>query len=140
MLCQVDNRHNVSADSGSSLRATSGSCEHSAKGRVSNDSQLLVQSRPGVYTARPQDFAWLELSLVNEVERVFVDKEGGRMFRILTVVNERSPELRKRIYQREKAIIDALPDYQFDFHILARINHELHEVIDCADRPSYSRR
>src|SRR5271165_4673152 len=101
MFCYVDNRPNVSADSGSNLSATSGPDEQrSAQAKVRNDSQLLVESRPGVYTVQPQDFAWLELSLVHEVERVFVDKEGDRMFRVLTVVNERNPELRKRIYQR----------------------------------------
>lgn len=139
MLCEVDNRPNVSADSGSTMRACSGQEDAPVRVKVRNDSQLLVKSKPNVYTVRPQDFAWLEMSLVHEVERVFVDKEGC-LFRILTVVNERSPELRKKIYQREKAIIDALPRYEFDFHILARQNHDLNEVVDCADRPSYSRR
>jgi hypothetical protein len=137
MLCDVNNSQNVAASSCSNLSATNS--EEPVHGKASNAAQLLVESRPNVYTVRPQDFAWLELSLVDEVERIFVDRESDKLFRVLTVVNERSPELRKKIYQREKAIIDALPRYEFDFHILARMGHDLKEVVDCADRPSYSR-
>ena len=87
---------------------------------------------------RPEDFIWLELSMVPEVERVFVERRV-EAFQVMTVVNERSPELRRRIFAREKAIIDALSQYEFDFDILTRMGYNLGDLITTCDKPSYAR-
>ncbi|HEX3968838.1 MAG TPA: hypothetical protein VHW70_12800 [Edaphobacter sp.] len=137
MLCaNSDDKVSIQSDSG--VCASNTPAVNSVS-KVHNDSQVLVKAKPGTYVVKPEDFIWLELSLVDAVERVFVAREHS-LFRVLTVVNERSPELRKRVHERERAIIDAHPQSEFDFHILARDNHHLHDVVDCADRPSYSRR
>jgi hypothetical protein len=90
-------------------------------------------------TIRPEDFIWLELSMVPEVERVFVESRGNGFFQVMTVVNDRSPELRRRIFAREKAIIEELSEYEFDFDILTRMNHDLGELVTTCDKPSYAR-
>jgi hypothetical protein len=87
---------------------------------------------------RPEDFIWLELSMVPEVERVFVERRGDA-FQIMTVVNDRSVELRKRIFARERAIIDELRQYEFDFDIFTRLNHKLEDLVTISDKPSYAR-
>jgi hypothetical protein len=87
---------------------------------------------------RPEDFIWLELSMVPEVERVFVERRG-EAFQVMTVVNDRSPELRRRIFAREKAVIDELQQYDFDFDILTRMNHSLEDLVSMCDKPSYAR-
>lgn len=87
---------------------------------------------------RPEDFIWLELSIVAEVERVFVERRGNA-FQVMTIVNDRSPELRKRIFAREKAIIDEWSQYEFDFDILTRMNYDLKDLVTTYDKPSYAR-
>jgi hypothetical protein len=88
---------------------------------------------------RPEDFIWLELSIVPEVERVFVERHGTD-FSVVTVVNDRDPALRRRIYEREKAIIDTLADYQFNFGLLTRMNHDIKELIAGSEKPAYVRK
>jgi len=88
----------------------------------------------------PEDFIGLELSLIPQVERVFVTREeNGKGFKILTVVNDRDPDLRARIYTREQAIIDAWPHFDFDFHITARMNRNPDEVTSSAGKLAYLR-
>ena len=90
------------------------------------------------FILKPEDFVWLELSMVGEVERVFVERHGNA-FQVMTVVNDRSPELRRRIFAREKAIIDQLSQFEFDFDILTRMNQPLTDLVTTTDKPSYKR-
>ena len=77
----------------------------------------------------PEDFIGLELSLIPQVERVFVSREeNGKGFKVLTIVNDRDPELRTKIYMREQAIIEAWPNFDFDFHVTARMNRASEEI------------
>lgn len=104
--------------------------------------KIEVRSVAPKLIVRPEDFIWLELSMVPEVERVFVERRGGVAgvaFQVMTVVNDRSPELRRRIFAREKAIIDALPQYEFDFDIFTRMNYKLEDLVSTCDKPSYIR-
>jgi hypothetical protein len=89
----------------------------------------------------PADHVGLELSLICEVERVYVwlDEEEG-LFRVITIVDANDSALRDRIYERELAIIEALPKYNFDFHVLPRVGHALSDLVDYADKPAYSKR
>lgn len=88
---------------------------------------------------KPEDLIWLELSLVAAVERVFVERHGSH-FEVMSVVNDRDDTLRKKIFAREKAIIDALPHYGFHFSILTRMNYDLKDLISDFDKPAYVRR
>jgi hypothetical protein len=97
--------------------------------RVCSNTKLII---------KPEDFIWLELSMVPEVERVFVERKGDA-FQVVTVVNDRSPELRRRIFAREKAIIDGLPQYEFDFDLFTRMNYNLEDLVSTCDKPSYAR-
>ncbi len=75
-------------------------------------------------------FIGYELFFVPEVERVFVEREeDGREFRVITVINERDPNVRAKVYEREKAIIEAHRHLYFDFHITARMNRDLKDVV-----------
>lgn len=86
----------------------------------------------------PADFVCFQLSCVPEVERVYVDKDQQSLD-VLIVVNARDVKLRKQIYACEKIIIDGFPDCDFDFDILARVNHDLSEILTESQPPAYVR-
>jgi hypothetical protein len=90
--------------------------------------------RPSTLTKqimRVADFIGFEMSFVPEVETVFLHRseESARDMRVLVVVNNRDPKVRTEIYKREQAIMDELPLAEFDFHILARENRPLGEIV-----------
>lgn len=72
-----------------------------------------------------------ELTLISEVEHVFVNQEDddGKVFRVTVIVDARDSKVRASIYQREQAIMDELKDFDFDFHIIAREGRPLEELI-----------
>jgi hypothetical protein len=87
-----------------------------------------------------EDFVGLELSLVHEVEQVFVQRQDNKKeFKVLTVVNERDPAVRTRIYAREREIIDNYPNFDFDFHIVARMNRDIQQIANGAGKLAYKR-
>jgi hypothetical protein len=89
---------------------------------------------------RPEDFIWLELSRVPDVEYVFVEKdEGSRSFSVLTVVKNNTEAVRTSIYQREKCVIRAHPGSDFDFHIVAAADHSVDEIISRTKEKPYKR-
>lgn len=77
-------------------------------------------SGPHQFFVKPENFIWLELSLVREVESVFIQRDGNA-FDVLIVVNDRDDELRNRIYDREAEIIDHLTEFDFSFRVLPRM-------------------
>lgn len=83
--------------------------------------------------------ARIELSLVPEVERVFIDREGDGEFRVISVVNKRDAEVRDRVYDREEAIMQAYPGLNFDFHVIARMGRKLEDVITKAGKLTFER-
>jgi hypothetical protein len=88
----------------------------------------------------PQPLIGLELSLVREVESVFVELvQKQRTVRVISVINERNPGVRARIYAREQAIIDSFPMLDFDFRVISRANRPLSEVVDQLGTPAYRR-
>ncbi len=82
----------------------------------------------------------LEMSLVPEVESVFVEpaprKDGYHVF---TIVNERNPDVRAKIYGREQAIMDEYKNLGFDFRIIARRNRDLADIITGLGAPVFTR-
>lgn len=76
-----------------------------------------------------ETFARMELSLVPEIECVFFEHEGKNEFRIITVVNKRDVAIREKVYAREEAIMQEYPGINFDFHVLARMDRKIEDVI-----------
>lgn len=79
----------------------------------------------------PEIFIGLELSLVAEVERVYVERIADRKaLRVMIIVNERDPNVRARVYAREQEVIEAHPHLDFDFYLHSRMNRNLEDVVD----------
>lgn len=74
----------------------------------------------------------MELSLVDQVEAVFVksDSESGKGYSVITVINDRDPDVRARIYSREQAIMDEGRGIDFSFRVISRMNRDLSSLID----------
>jgi hypothetical protein len=90
---------------------------------------------------RLADFIGLEMSLVPQVETVFVHRseESAKDVRVLVVVNARDPRVRAEIYKREQAIMDELPLADFDFHIISRENRPLQQIVTDAGEVALKR-
>jgi hypothetical protein len=136
MICEITNRAMELARNVSNVD----SIENSARKQkivVQSDSFWYSQrTATSSYRLRIEDAIWLELSLVPEVECVYIEKsESDLSFSVLTIVNERSPELRSKIYAREKCLLQAYPEADFDFHILARMGRELGTVVGGREKP-----
>lgn len=99
--------------------------------------------RSVAYSSRPifsvETCARIELSLVPEVEAVFIERDAEGEFRIISVVNERDAAVRERVYAREEAIMEAYPGLKFDFHVIARMNRSLSDVISKAGKLAFWR-
>ncbi|MGH9691585.1 MAG: hypothetical protein ACRD4C_10970, partial [Candidatus Acidiferrales bacterium] len=97
---------------------------------------LVIPSKPifGVETC-----IRLELSLVPEVETIFVERAGEGDYKIISVVNQRDAAVRERVYAREFEIMGAYPNMKFDFHVLARMNRRLEDVITMAHKVVFAR-
>jgi|ERR1700733_4355043 len=99
-----------------------------------------TKSSPAHFTVDPSDFIGLEMSLVDEVESVFAEPAPRKIgFHIFTVVNDRQPEIRAKIYAREQAIMDQFSNLEFDFRIVARRGRPLQDIISGLGDPIFSR-
>jgi len=129
MICELTN-FNIAATS--ALPYFVG--ETSVKVKTSHGSVLSSQPVFSVET-----FARIELSLVLEVERVFFEHEGACEFRIISVVNKRDPEIREKVYAREEEIMRAFPGLNFDFHVVARMDRRIEDVLTKAGKLVFER-
>ena len=84
---------------------------------------------------RMQDFIGYEITMVPEVECVFVEKEDDASFTVYTVVNDRDLDVRSKIYDREMEILGANPGIKIEFNILSRRNRPLGTVIQSKEKP-----
>ena len=89
-----------------------------------------------------EDAVGMELSLASEVETVFVecDKENGKAYRVITIINPRDPDVRAKVYKREQAVMDAFRGIEFSFRVISRMNRNLTDIIDRVGRLAYQRR
>jgi hypothetical protein len=89
-----------------------------------------------------EDAVGMEFSLVPEVESVFVDcdKENGKAFRVISIINARDPDVRAKVYKREQAVMDAFRGIDFSFRVISRMNRNLSDVIDKVGRLAYQKR
>jgi hypothetical protein len=85
-------------------------------------------------------FVWRELSLVQDIERVCVEREeNGTEYRVISIVNQRDRAVRAKIYEREQAIMDAYPSLNFDFHVASRMNRNINEIVYGVGKHSFER-
>ena len=99
---------------------------------VRNDTQKMFIS--------PEMFIGLELSIVPQVEQVFVERiENGKTMRVMVLVEGRDPETRRRVYAREQEIIDAHPQFDFDFYMHSLMGREPGDVVDGIGKLAYKR-
>jgi len=89
----------------------------------------------------PSAFIGMEMSLVPEVEDVFIYREDntGKLLRVLVVIDKSDEAVRSNIYERERAIMDELGTTDFNFHVLSREGRNLSEVVTDAGEHAYRR-
>lgn len=95
----------------------------------------------GVPLLNFENYVGMELSLVPEVEAVFVkcDNENGNGYTIFTVINDRDPDVRARVYAREQAIMDTAKGIDFSFRVISRMNRNLSDIIDKVGKLAFRR-
>jgi hypothetical protein len=103
----------------------------SARAQVSNNTSTMVLS--------PEVFVGLELSIVSGVERVYVQRVESRTMRVMVMVKDRDAKLRKAVYAREQAIIDAHPKFEFDFYLHPLMGRKPEDVVDGIGKLAYKR-
>ncbi|SRR6266852_408510 len=79
-----------------------------------------------------ETFIGFEMSLVAEVEAVIVERiDGVKNLRVTTVIDQRDPAVRAKVYARERAIMDSdiFSGVSFDFHVVSRMGSPLEDII-----------
>jgi hypothetical protein len=115
MLCEaIDNRGSVTSVSSTGVRSA-------AKG----------MSRPSISTVnvKPEDLIAFQMSLIPEVEQVYVSRPNCGELHVLVIVNDRDRLLNRKIFAKENAIVDYYRHLRFDFHIVPRMNRNLSDVM-----------
>jgi hypothetical protein len=86
-----------------------------------------------------QDSIATGIGSVPDVEAVFALRQD-QGFRVWIVVRDSAPEVRRRIYEKEKRIIDDYSCFDFDFNIVASRGRDARTVVaDPAAELAYSR-
>src|SRR5690242_1194347 len=75
-----------------------------------------------------RDYVAFCIGSVPEVEAVFT-LHRGKVFYVWAVVAQSEPEIRKRIYAKEKEIIGLYDDFDFDFNIVPSRGQAVSSVI-----------
>jgi len=141
MVCLVDNSGVVELRPDPAVFITAESDGRPTSKKFDNYAGVCIKGRSAVFTVNAQDFVRLKMSSLDEVESVFVEAAPRRSgFHVFTIVNERNPEVRGKIYEREQAIMDEYKNLEFDFRIIARRNRDLNELITGLGEPVFSRR
>ena len=69
------------------------------------------------------------MALVEEVEAVMTAREAN-VFHICAILTESTPEIRKLVFERERAIVEEFPNYEFDFDVIPRHGRELRALAE----------
>ena len=107
------------------------------KVEVKSPRQISFSARP-IFSV--ETCASIELSLVPEVEHIFIERESDGEFRIITVVDKRDAGVREKLYAREECLMEAYPGIKFDFHIVARMGRDLDDVMTNAGKVAFEKR
>ncbi len=130
MICELTNFNATAINAGPFFIG-----EASVKAKTSQPSRA-VSNKP-IFSV--ETCARIELSLVPEIERVFFEREGDNEFRIISVVNKRDAAIREKVYVGEEAIMQAYPGLNFDFHVIARMDRKIEDVITKAGKLAFER-
>lgn len=76
---------------------------------------------------------------VPEVESVYVAGREMGSLEVINVVNDEDHTVYRRIIARENALLGALPEVDFDFHVMARRNRPVAEMLGEAS-PTWQRK
>lgn len=137
MVCLIDNMGSVELRPNPCVFLTDGKPVN----QKLDSGALCIKGRSAVFTVSEEDLIRLQMASVPEVEAVFVEAAPRRTgFHVFTIVNERNPEIRAKIYKREQAIMDQHKNLEFDFRIIARRNRDLAELVTGLGEPVYARR
>lgn len=98
--------------------------------RSSETVSRSTQDTPSIelLTRRLNEFVGIELSLVPDVEYVFTAFRN-KVFYIWIVIDRFESQVRERIYDREKAVIDEFTMFEFDFYILSRQGRKVGDLV-----------
>ena len=95
--------------------------EHAAKHAAKSETRTMP-------TLELKDSIAFGIGAIPDVEAVFTLRHDN-VFYIWTVVDQSEPEIRSRIYEREKQIIDQYASLDFDFNIVASRGRKPQELI-----------
>jgi hypothetical protein len=89
----------------------------------------IVRSTQAAPTTTLAEYIGEKLADVSEVEAVYGARDGN-VLHIYTVVDAFDGAVRRKIYEKEAALIEhLLSDLAFDFNIISRRGRDLSEVI-----------
>lgn len=91
-----------------------------------------------VLTTVLNEFIAFELSLVKEVDYVFTAFRN-EVFYAWVVIDSFEKATRMSIYERERAVIDEFPMFEFDFYIVARMGQDAWDLISESVTLAYKR-
>jgi len=104
--------------------------EFKAEHHLDSGKWLQAETTPltSVSTSALNEFIAFEISLVSEVEAVFTAFRN-EVFYVWVIVNRFADDVRARIYDRQRAIIDEFSTFEFDFYIIAGLGRDPWELV-----------
>jgi hypothetical protein len=94
-----------------------------------SDRRASTEKNIAVATSDLRDFIAFEFSLVQEVEYVFTAFRENQIFYAWIITDDFESSVRESVYERQQAIIDEFPMFEFDFYIIARKGRHVEELI-----------
>lgn len=117
--------------------------EHEFKAEHCLDSEKWLQAGTApltsVATSALSEFIAFEISLVSEVEAVFTAFRN-EVFYVWVIVNRFADNVRARIYDRQRTIIDEFPTFEFDFYVIAGLGRGPWELVSESVTLAFQRR
>ena len=101
-------------------------------------SSFEPQWRETQQTVRLNEFIGFEFSRIHEIERVYTAYRN-RVFYVWVVISEPDPKAHKRIYDREKAIIDEFSSFEFDFYLIFKDGQDIQDLVSGPVELAYQR-
>jgi hypothetical protein len=105
--------------------------------------QFKVQARTApltsIVTIALDEFIAFEISLVPEVEAVFTAFRN-EVFYVWVIVSRFAADVTARIYDRQRAIIDEFPTFEFDFYIIAGLGRDPWDLVSESVKLVFQRR
>lgn len=86
---------------------------------ASTDTQTAKVVRPNSYEDSLKVYLARQIFEVPEAERVFCRRQDNIYF-VWTVIDQLDYDVRRKIYQKQKAIVHLFGDEVFDFYVVAR--------------------